>query len=529
MLFTSYQFLLFVVVLFILYYLIPKKYQWILLLVGSYLFYAYAGVSYLFYFATTTISTYLISQRIKKVKNKQKEYIKANKDSLSRAEKKEYKKVMKAKQWHYLLACLLFNFGVLGIVKYTDFMIGNINGILSLFNGQPLSFMNFAMPLGISFYTFQSMGYIIDVYRGTCEVEDNIFKLGLFISFFPQVIQGPISRFKDLSQTLYLEHDFVYKQVSFGLQRVLWGYFKKLVIADRILVAVNTLIQDPVTYDGIFVFVGMVFYAIELYADFTGGIDITIGIAQMLGIHLTENFDRPYFSKNIAEYWRRWHITMGTWFKDYIFYPLSVSPRMLKFSNWSRKTFPKGIGKRIPVYVSSFIVWFATGIWHGASWNFIVWGLLNAVVICVSEEFKPFYEWFHRHFDVNGKTYYKVFQVGRTFLLMSSLRILDCYRDVPLSFAMFGSMFTKWNLPELFNGALMNLGLNGLDYAILIIGVLVMILVSLKQRKGSIRERLWKKPVVVRFLVYYVLIFAIVLLGAYSIGYDASQFIYNQF
>lgn len=529
MLFTSYQFLLFVVVLFILYYLIPKKYQWILLLVGSYLFYAYAGVSYLFYFATTTISTYLISQRIKKVKNKQKEYIKANKDSLSRAEKKEYKKVMKAKQWHYLLACLLFNFGVLGIVKYTDFMIGNINGILSLFNGQPLSFMNFAMPLGISFYTFQSMGYIIDVYRGTCEVEDNIFKLGLFISFFPQVIQGPISRFKDLSQTLYLEHDFVYKQVSFGLQRVLWGYFKKLVIADRILVAVNTLIQDPVTYDGIFVFVGMVFYAIELYADFTGGIDITIGIAQMLGIHLTENFDRPYFSKNIAEYWRRWHITMGTWFKDYIFYPLSVSPRMLKFSNWSRKTFPKGIGKRIPVYVSSFIVWFATGIWHGASWNFIVWGLLNAVVICVSEEFKSFYEWFHRHFDVNGKTYYKVFQVGRTFLLMSSLRILDCYRDVPLSFAMFGSMFTKWNLPELFNGALMNLGLNGLDYAILIIGVLVMILVSLKQRKGSIRERLWKKPVVVRFLVYYVLIFAIVLLGAYSIGYDASQFIYNQF
>lgn len=529
MLFTSYQFLLFVVVLFILYYLIPKKYQWILLLVGSYLFYAYAGISYLFYFATTTISTYLISQRIKKVKNKQKEYIKANKDSLSRAEKKEYKKVMKAKQWHYLLACLLFNFGVLGIVKYTDFMIGNINGILSLFNGQPLSFMNFAMPLGISFYTFQSMGYIIDVYRGTCEVEDNIFKLGLFISFFPQVIQGPISRFKDLSQTLYLEHDFVYKQVSFGLQRVLWGYFKKLVIADRILVAVNTLIQDPVTYDGIFVFVGMVFYAIELYADFTGGIDITIGIAQMLGIHLTENFDRPYFSKNIAEYWRRWHITMGTWFKDYIFYPLSVSPRMLKFSNWSRKTFPKGIGKRIPVYVSSFIVWFATGIWHGASWNFIVWGLLNAVVICVSEEFKPFYEWFHRHFDVNGKTYYKVFQVGRTFLLMSSLRILDCYRDVPLSFAMFGSMFTKWNLPELFNGALMNLGLNGLDYAILIIGVFVMIWVSLKQRKGSIRERLWKKPVIVRFFVYYVLIFAIVLLGAYSIGYDASQFIYNQF
>ena len=529
MYFTSYQFLLFVCLLFIVYYLVKKKYQWIVLLIGSYLFYAYSGVEYLFYFATTTISTYLISQRIKKVKAKQKEYLKVNKASLSREEKKEYKKVMKAKQWHYLLICLLFNFGVLGIVKYTNFMIGNINGILSLFNGQPLTFMDIALPMGISFYTFQSMGYIIDVYRGTCEVEDNIFKLGLFISFFPQVIQGPISRFKDLSQTLYQQHDFDFKNISFGLQRILWGYFKKLVIADRLLVGVNTLIGDPTTYDGIFVLVGMIFYAIELYADFTGGIDITIGIAQTFGITLAENFDRPYFSKDIAEYWRRWHITMGTWFKDYIFYPLSVNPKMLKFSNWSRKTFPGGLGKRIPVYVSSFIVWFATGIWHGASWNFIVWGLLNAVVICISEEFKPFYQWFHEHFHVDGKTYYKVFQIVRTFLLMSSLRILDCYRDVPLSFQMFGSMFTKWNLPEIFHGALMNLGLSMIDYIIIIIGVIIMLTVSLIQRKGSVREMIDRKPVYIKFLVYYVLIFAIVLFGAYSIGYDASQFIYNQF
>lgn len=529
MLFTSYQFVLFVFVLFIAYYLVKKKYQWILLLLGSYIFYAYAGGEYLFYFFTTTLSTYFISQRIKSVKAKQKEYLKVNKETLDRAEKKEYKKVMKAKQWHYLLACLLFNFGILGIVKYTDFMIGNINGVLSLVGGEPLSFMNFALPMGISFYTFQSMGYIIDVYRGTCEVEDNVFKLGLFISFFPQVIQGPISRFKDLSQTLYSEHEFDLRNIGFGLQRVLWGFFKKMVIADRILVAVNTLIRDPEAYDGIFVLVGMVYYAIELYADFTGGIDITIGIAQMFGVHLTENFDRPYFSKDIAEYWRRWHITMGTWFKDYIFYPLSVNQKMLKFSNWSRKTFPSGLGKRIPIYVSSFIVWFATGIWHGASWNFIVWGLMNCLVICLSEEFKPFYEWFHGRFHISDKTYFKVFQIGRTFLLMSSLRIFDCYRDVPLSFAMFGSMFTKWNLPELFNGALMDLGLNMTDYIIIIVGVLIMLAVSLKQRKGSVREQIAKKPFLVRFMVYYLLIFAIILFGAYGIGYDASQFIYNQF
>lgn len=297
MLFTTYQFALFVFVLFVIYYLVNKKYQWIILLIGSYLFYAYAGVSYLFYFLTTTLSTYLISQRIKVVKQRQKEYMSQHKEELTKQEKRQYKEAMKAKQWHYLLLCLLFNFGVLAIVKYTDFMIGNINGIIGLFNGQPLSFMNFALPMGISFYTFQTMSYIIDVYRGTCQVEDNVFKLGLFVSFFPQVIQGPISRFNDLSQTLYQEHDFDLRQIHFGFQRVLWGYFKKLVIADRILVAVNTLIGDPSTYDGIFVLVGMVFYAIELYADFTGGIDITIGVAQMFGVHLTENFERPYFSK----------------------------------------------------------------------------------------------------------------------------------------------------------------------------------------------------------------------------------------
>ena len=346
MYFTSYQFVLFVLILMLLYYLLPKKFQWILLLIGSYVFYAFSGIDNLIYFLTTTISTYIAGMKLKKLKDKQKTYLKDKKEILSRQDKKEYKNKMKKKQWNILLICLLFNFGVLAVVKYTNFMIGNINGIIGIFNGQPLSFVNIALPLGISFYTFQTMGYIIDVYRGTCEVQENIFKLSLFTSFFPQLIQGPISRYNDLSKTLYQEHDFDLREVNFGLQRVLWGYFKKLVIADRILVAVNTLIGDPATYDGIFVLVGMIYYGIELYADFTGGIDITIGISQMLGIRLVENFDRPYFSKDIAEYWRRWHITMGTWFKDYIFYPLSVNPRMLKFSGWSRQHLGKGFGKR---------------------------------------------------------------------------------------------------------------------------------------------------------------------------------------
>ena len=263
-------------------------------------------------------------------------------------------------------------------------------------------FVNLLLPMGISFYTFQTMGYIIDVYRGKYGAEKNIGKLALFVSFFPQLIQGPISRFDDLSLSLYKEHNFDAKGFSFGFQRVLWGYFKKLVIADRIVIAVLEITKNPETYDGIFVLVGMVFYAIQLYADFTGGIDITIGIAQMLGIKVKENFNRPYFSKSIVEYWRRWHITMGTWFKDYIFYPLSVCKPMLNISKSSRKRFGEQIGKRVPVYLSTMTVWFTTGLWHGASWNFVVWGLLKRICDFSFQEFEPLYAKFHQKFNVRN-------------------------------------------------------------------------------------------------------------------------------
>ena len=302
-----------------------------------------------------------------------------------------------------MLACLFLNLGILAVLKYTNFAIANINFFLDAFHaGEPISFKNMILPMGISFYTFMAVGYLVDVYRGKYPAKKGLFSFALFISFFPQVIQGPISRFDDVSDDMWADHKFDRRAVSFGLQRILWGFFKKLVIADRILTAVNMIIHDPATYDGIYVFLGMMFYALELYADFTGGIDITIGTAELFGIHLKENFHRPYFSKNIAEYWRRWHITMGTWFTDYIFYPISVSEPMLKFNKFARKHFGEYIGKRMPVYTASAVVWFATGIWHGAAWNFIVWGMMNFVVLMISQELEPCYKRFHKHFSVDG-------------------------------------------------------------------------------------------------------------------------------
>ena len=220
---------------------------------------------------------------------------------------------------------------------------------------------------------------------------------------------------------------------------------------------------------------------------------------------------------------------MGTWFTDYIFYPISVSEPMLKFNKFARKHFGEYIGKRMPVYTASAVVWFATGIWHGAAWNFIVWGMMNFVVLMISQELEPCYKWFHKHFSVDGTLWYKMFHVARTILLMSSLRMFDCYRDVPLTFRMFGNMLVHSRIPQLFDGRFQTLGLAAADYLILFVGLLILIVTSLIQRSGSVREKIAAKPLIVRFACWYGLFLVVLIFGAYGVGFDSSQFIYNQF
>ncbi|MCI9359474.1 MAG: MBOAT family protein [Hungatella sp.] len=530
MLFTSYEFIAFLILLFLLYYALPSRYQWKLLLAASYVFYFVSGWKNCLFILLTTISTYILAKKIDGLHREQAAYIKEHKKELSKEERKHYKEKIKSRQWRLLLAGLFLNFGILAVLKYTNFVIANVNSGLALFGSQrQIGFLSLILPLGISFYTFITMGYLIDVYRGKYPAEPCMGKLALFVSFFPQLIQGPINRFDQMKETLFSEHRFDSREIALGLERILWGFFKKLVIADRILTGVTTIIKQPETYNGIYVFVGMMFYALQLYADFTGGIDITIGIAQTLGIRVQENFIRPYFSKNIAEYWRRWHISLGTWFTEYIFYPVSVCQPMLKFSRFCRKHFGDYVGKRMPVYVASLAVWFTTGIWHGASWNFVVWGLLNGIIIILSQECEPLYSRFHARFRVTGKKWYSGFQVIRTVLLMSSLRMLDCYRDVPLTFRMFGDMLVHSRISQLFDGRLMTLGLTISDYIVLVIGTVILLLVSLAGRDGSVREKLAARPAPVRYALLYSLFLCVLIIGAYGVGYDSSQFIYNQF
>lgn len=530
MYFTSYEFIVFLLICFGLYYVIPKRFQWVLLLVASFVFYYINGPFYPLFLLATSILTYTSAIFIENKKNADAVWYNEHKAELSKEEKKSFKQKANRSKRFIMLCGLLSCILILGVFKYTNFVIGNINGVMSMLgSGKQLRTLDLLLPMGLSFYTFQSLGYLLDVHMGKIKAQRHYFKYLLFVSFFPQLIQGPISRYSEIAEDLYAEHSFEWKRIRFGLERILWGFFKKLVVADTLSSAVANIMGDTSYYKGAWVLVGILFYATQLYADFSGGIDITIGIAEVFGIILPENFIRPYFSKNIAEFWRRWHITMGTWFRDYIFYPMSVAPSMISLTQKCKARFGKNVARRVPVYLATMVTWFATGIWHGASWNFIVWGLLNFAVLMISEEFEPLYDKFHNRFAVEGKAWYKIFQIGRTFLLVCILNLFDCYVSVADTFKAFGTMLTAKNWSVLFTGGFLELGLTGIDYAVVGLGVLIMLMVSLVQRSGSVREKIWKKAYPVQFCIWFGLFLCILLLGAYGVGYDASQFIYNRF
>ena len=525
MIFTSAGFIAAVIILAVLYYLLPKKAQWPLLLIASIGFYFAADKRYLIFIFVTFLAAYICTILMGRIDLKTKAYIDSNKDKITKEQKKEVKGRAKTRKRIFLVIGLIIALGILCVTKYTNFVIDNINLLLK--DGSKIREMNIIVPAAISYYTFQTCSYVIDVYRGKTTPQKNPFKLMLFVSFFPLLVQGPICRYDDLAPTLFGEHKLLEKNISTGLTRIIWGYFKKVVVANRIAPAVIALTGDTNTYKGTFVFVAMLFYAFDLYCDFTGGIDITIGISKVLGVDVKENFNLPYFSKNIKEYWNRWHISMGTWFTDYIFYPVSVCTPMLKLSKWSREHLGQKIGKRVTVYLASLLVWFTTGLWHGPAWNFIVWGLMNYVVIMVSQELEPLYAKFHGKFNVKDKSLYGIFEIVRTILLMSMIRMFDCYRNVPLTFKMIGTMFTKVNLKIFWNGSLLGIGLTAADYIVLAVSFVIILTVSIiKNKRGHVIS---DNAFTLRYSLLALLFTAIIVFGAYGTGYDMTQFIYNQF
>ena len=504
----SMEFLIFVGIAVIGYYLIPKRFQWIWLLIFSYIYYASSGIKILFFLLYTTITTYGTGRLLDRVNHKE----------LPRNEAKSRKR-------RILIGCLLLNFGMLAVLKYTNFAIENVNAIFHA----GISFQKLILPLGISFYTFQSMGYIIDVYWGKYEAEKNPFRFALFVSFFPQLLQGPIGRFDRLARQLYEQHSFDLLKAQYALQLMLWGFFKKLVLADRAAVVVNQVFQNYTQYSGVTNIVAVLMYSIQLYMDFSGGMDVVMGVAALFGVELDQNFKRPYFATSITDFWHRWHITLGTWMKDYIFYPVSLSKWMGKFGKWSKKAFGKKTGRVVPICVANIIVFLVVGIWHGAAWKYIAYGLYNGLIIAISSLLAPLYRKGFEKFHINPKSgAWHVVQILRTFLLVNISWYFDMAVSLSAAFALMKSTVTGFSLATLTDGSLMMLGLDKLDYMILAMGCLVVFLISfLKERGIQIRESLGRKPLVIRWAVYGMLVFGIPMFG--YVMTTTGGFIYAQF
>lgn len=500
---VSNLFILFVLSALLVYYLVPKKAQWAVLLAFSYIYYLAGGIRYIVFLLFSTLVTYGAARGIAVMQSKE------GKGKGAR---------------RLLIAGLILNFGMLGVLKYTNFAIENINALFHM----NLRGREIILALGISFYTFQSCGYMLDVYWKRCEAEKNPFKYALFVSFFPQLLQGPIGRYSTLAKQLYEAHAFEMKNITRGFERILWGFFKKMIIADWAAVFVDEIF-DTQQYSGL-ALIGLLLYSLQLYADFSGGMDVVIGIAQMFGITLDENFKRPFFAVSLTDFWHRWHITLGTWMKDYVFYPVTLSKWMGKFGKWARKVCGKKYGRALPICLANVVVFLIVGIWHGAAWKYIVYGLYNGIIIGFSGLMTSNYKSWKKALHITGKEkWYYVFTVARTFVLVNISMYLDRVDTVGQALHMLKQAFTKFTPSELL---LIPAGRGGTaftPYALMILaaGFLILVVVGVLQERGvKIRESLAKLPLPVTAAVYFCLLLSMGLFGSTAV---ARGFIYAQF
>ena len=493
--FVSIEFMVFTAVCAAGYYMIPKKYQWVWLLVFSYVYYLAAGPSYLFFILFATTVTYLGGLWVEA-----------------------------GARWA-VPAVLLADFGMLAFIKYTNFILGNINGLF----GTNIRELKLLLPLGISFYTFQATGYLLDVHWKRCKAERNPFRFALFLAFFPQIMQGPIGRYSRLADQLYAEREFDIARIERGLYRIVWGFFKKIVIADNAVLYVDAIFDNYNTMPG-YGIMGILLYGAQLYADFSGGIDIVIGIAEMLGITLDENFTQPFFATSITDFWHRWHITLGTWMKDYLFYPVSLSRWMGKFGKWSRTRFGKNIGRALPICLANIIVFLVVGIWHGPAWHNIFYGLYNGVIIGISGLLAKNYRDWKKKLNINkdSRLFY-CFQVARTFILVNISWYLDGAGSTHQALIMLRDSITKFRIGVDMIDASSTWA--GSAYAPLIaalFGCLVVLIHSiLRERKVDIRALLIEKPVILRCLVLFLLLMSLVVIGNKPLS--QGGFIYANF
>ena len=412
----------------------------------------------------------------------------------------------------FLTVSICVNVGFLGFFKYFNFFNSNLASLAQLIHwNYPIENLSIILPIGLSFHTFQAMSYTIEVFRGNQKAEKKFGIFALYVMFYPQLVAGPIERPQNLLHQFYEKHELDYIRITNGLKLMLWGLFKKVVIADRLAVIVSKVYDSPTEFTGVSLIVATLAFAFQIYCDFSGYSDIAIGAAQVMGFKLMDNFNRPYFAKSISEFWKRWHISLSTWFRDYLYIPLGGN----KLGKWRWQ-------------FNLFITFLVSGLWHGANWNFVIWGALNGFYLIFAIWT---YDVRKRLADISGLSSFPVFhkylQVAVTFSLTCFAWVFFRARNATDAFYIIRHMFSgirNQGLSKLYN-SIMGLGLEKTEIAIAILAILFMEIIHLIQRHGSIRAMLENRPLWVRWTLYYAMIYSLILFGYYN----SNAFIYFQF
>lgn len=512
-------FLLFLGAAFLLYYIIPLRARWSVLLLASYVFYTVNCPKAIPILILTSAAVWLCGLFLAKCND----IWDAARPSLDKDGKKLLKSQLTWLKRGIVSFGLVIIFGILALVKY-------LPAVLPILPDTMQSALGFKLivPMGISYYTLQAASYIIDVYRGRCKGDKNFLRVALFMSFFPQMVEGPIGRYGDLADALWQGHRFDYGRSARAVQLIIWGLIKKLVVADRCNILVAEVFNNWDSQPGFIILLGGIVYTLQIYAEFSGCIDIVRGSAELFGVTMAENFRRPFFSTNVNEFWRRWHITLGAWLRDYVFYTVSLSKVFAKLSKWTRTHFSEHLGALIPSAFALLFVWIGNGVWHGAGLKYLTYGMYYYVIMMVGMLVEPFIAGFFEKSGIRRDS-----KVVRTLCVIRTLFIvvigMTMFRADTLSmfFGMMGRIFN----PEIFYApAEISLGIDIADGIIIAVTALLMLAVSIMQEKGiCLRDSIARRNIGVRWAVYLGMVLFVIIFGAYGAGYDQVDFIYGQF
>lgn len=513
----------------LIYSLTPTRFKKYVLLLSGFTFFWLISGKLIVYLLLTVLLIHYFGLWIDRILTKRNTELKS-------AQKSDKKRIRR----DYLIKCrLVLGFaavlliGTLLTLKYSPFFAKNINSVFAAFHSPfRLAIPKYLMPIGISFYTLQAMSYLFDVYREKISVDDNIFRLALFMSFFPQIVEGPICRYEQTADQLWNVGGIKYENLVLGAERILYGLMKKIVVADRLNPLISEVFTNYENYGGALISVAAVCYTVQLYMDFSGTMDAVMGIGQMFGVVMPENFERPFFSKTISEFWKRWHITLGTWFRDYVFYPVTMSKPMKKLTSASRKRLGNHYGPLTAGSVALFCVWFCNGLWHGAAWNYIFFGMYHFSLILIGNIITPAVRTVNERLHINSESaVYRLLQMLRTCVLVVIGEMFFRAHGLRAGLIMFKKIFTDFGAVGAVDTAFTaKLGVDVLDMLVVAVTLCFVFAVSVINEKGvCLRGSIAKRNIAVRWGLLYAMILFIVVFGAYGPGYVPVDPIYANF